>query len=264
MGRHTRLRPGLPSRSPHTPAKAERQSPARLCRLEGSVGGCLCPCSWHFLLLLVLPSLTQPTPEKWASDTLEWESSSCRGFATGARPLAEPGMSTLVLALGHEGRLTWKVTLWDTETVLRLCPINPWSPAGVRGLFQPGLGWARDLWCSGEGVCSGPQAELQSPPPSPAPAPPSAPGQDTGLCPCWGREETGPTGLWGLAWPLCYLQKQVTSLDPLALRKLPGSQQFSPGALLPVVQRVPRTPQQVPEGLTSPPSLGRPGGGGLF
>lgn len=202
MGRHARLRPRSSQPEPHTaPAKAGRQSPARLCRLEGSVGGHLCPCPWHFLLLLVLPNLTQPTPEKGAPDTLEWLSSSCRGFATGARPLAEPGMSTLVLVLGHEGRVTWKVTLWDTETrVLRLCPINPWSPAGVRGLFQPGSGWARDLWCLGEGVCSGPQAELQSLPP-----PPSAPGQDISLCPCWGGEETGPTGLWGLTRPLCYL-----------------------------------------------------------
>lgn len=74
--------------------------------MQLSVGGHLCPCRWHFMLLLVLPSLTQPTPEKGALGILECVSSSSRGITAGARPPAEQGVSTLVIMLWHEGRLT--------------------------------------------------------------------------------------------------------------------------------------------------------------
>lgn len=50
--------------------------------------------------------LTSPQPqppEKGAMDSLEYVSSPSREFLTGARPLAGPGMATVVIALVHEG-----------------------------------------------------------------------------------------------------------------------------------------------------------------
>lgn len=65
-----------------------------------SVPGDGTSCSFWGLQVTVGPP---SPPEKGALDTLEGVSSSSRGFPTGARPLAGPGMLTLVLTLGHEG-----------------------------------------------------------------------------------------------------------------------------------------------------------------
>lgn len=62
----------------------------------------------------LLTSPQPPPPEKGALDALEHVSSPSRGFPTGARPLAGPGMATVVIALVHEGSAAWKVT-WGTR-----------------------------------------------------------------------------------------------------------------------------------------------------
>lgn len=62
----------------------------------------------------LLTSPQPPPPEKGALDALEHVSSPSRGSPTGARPLAGPGMATVVIALVHEGSAAWKVT-WGTR-----------------------------------------------------------------------------------------------------------------------------------------------------
>lgn len=137
------------ARAPHSSSRqGQEQSPAHLCRLEGRVGH-VCPCRGHFLFLLVLPNFTQPSPTQRKGLWTLWNVCPPHPGPAGASLLAEARVSTLAVTLWHEGRQTWKVTLWDTETgVLRSCPNKPWSPPktappGVRGLLPHGLSWAR-------------------------------------------------------------------------------------------------------------------------
>lgn len=127
-GRQVPLRPSPSSWELQTapPAKAKKQSPACLCRLEGSVGGYLCCCRWHFLLLLLPPGYRQTSHLTPAHPR--------RGLWTlWSRCPYYPGVSQLVL----DPRLDQEWQLWS-------------SLWGVKGA-QPG----RRLWAQRRFAFSG-------------------------------------------------------------------------------------------------------------
>lgn len=162
-------------------------------------------CRWLPLLLPMALPITfvasglqadlppHPCPsKKGALDTLEQVSLLSRGFPTGARPPAGPGMATLVITLGRERSAAWKAAVGTEEVcVLRLCPVNHGplpraTPAGVGGLLlPPGSSWARGL---GAGVGFGGDQSLKAEDQSPLMA--SAPEQALSLCPMqgWGGD----------------------------------------------------------------------------
>lgn len=116
-------------------------------------------------------------PREGTPDPLACVSSPSRAFTTGARPLAEPGVSTSVITLWHARGPTWKVTLWDPGTeVLRLCPVSHRSlpktvAAGVGGVLPPGQAGPGVCGAGGKGCSQVPKLRATVLPPPPRPGP---------------------------------------------------------------------------------------------
>lgn len=90
---------------------------------------------------------------------------------------------------------------------------------------------------------------------------PQGPVPQAGCEPLPHPERTWPTGLWGLSRPPCYFQRQVTSLDPLVLRKPLGFPGFLPVVLTPSgAEGLPGSSEDDRGGCQS----SFPGAGGLF
>lgn len=118
------------------------------------------------------------------------------------------------------------------------------------------LAWAGPDICGARARGYGQVPRLRTRVPTPAPGA-QCPRQECEPLPH--PERTWPTGLWRLSRPPCYFQRQVTSLDPLVLRKPLGLPGFLPVVLTPSRAEGSQAPQQMTEVVASLPSLGQGG-----